>query len=72
MENVKNYLTGLIVLVLAASVLTAPVACTMHRNNQITRMVFLGADPQAARCALTAVDTPAEAMLCMRALGGQP
>lgn len=37
---------------MAALVVTSPVACTVHTNNRISEAIEKGADPLEARCAM--------------------
>lgn len=51
-ERVFEYLRFLSLGVFLLALISAPVACTVHRDHKIAEMVKAGADPQAARCAV--------------------
>lgn len=45
-------ITSCVALLLAALVLSTPVACTANRHIQIARAIEAGADPIEAKCAI--------------------
>lgn len=53
MQAFNDYLRFLTLGLFATVVLCAPVACTAHRDMKVAEMVKAGADPQAAKCAMS-------------------
>lgn len=57
-----EYLKGFAVLmmgaVLVGGLIAAPVACSQNDNDTIKQLVDGGADPIAARCAVSPINTP--------------
>lgn len=54
-DKVFDYLRYLTAGLLLLALVSAPVACTVHRDHKLSEMVKAGADPQDARCAMALV-----------------
>lgn len=50
--NVKEMAVWIIGIVLGASVLLSPAACTMNRHRLVAEAIEKGADPTAVKCAM--------------------
>lgn len=67
MENTRSnsdLILGSLAIVAAVAVALSPAACVMHRDTQIAAAIKAGADPIAARCALTGANTGIEIVMC--------
>lgn len=50
--NAKEMVVWIVGLLLLASVVASPVACTMRRHQAVADAIKAGADPMEAKCAI--------------------
>ena len=66
--DAKTTLVWIVALLLLATLLASPVACTMNRQSLIAEAIKNGADPLAAKCAIEGGDGDNRtSSLCMAA-----